>query len=135
MPNFETFTRRMIPLTKKPYVTIQKRGTISMNKAAFVAMGSPEAVELLFDSVAQIIGFRPVDPSLPHAYAPRGVGSKADSTTYVISAAAFTQYFQIDTTVSRRWEAAIDDGVLCVDLQQPSLEVTSNRTAKATAGN
>ena len=45
---FETFTRRMVPLVKKPTVTIQKRGTLSFNKAAQVALGEPEAVELLY---------------------------------------------------------------------------------------
>jgi hypothetical protein len=68
VPDFEVFTRRMIPLVKQPTVMLQKRGTMSFNKAAHVAMGSPEAVELLYDRAQKVIGIRPVAPELEHAY-------------------------------------------------------------------
>ena len=56
MADFEVFTRRMVPLVKQPTATLQKRGTMSLNKAAHVALGSPDAVELLYDRAEQIIG-------------------------------------------------------------------------------
>lgn len=129
VPDFETFTRRMVPLTKAPFVTIQKRGTISMNKVAMAAMGNPQTVELLYDRKNHIVGFRPVDPSVEHAYAPRGVGSATDPTTYIVAAAAFARYYAIDTSVSRRWHAYMDGDVLCVDLKTDGTIVTSNRSS------
>lgn len=127
MPNFETFTKRMAPLVKAPYVTIQKRGTISLNAAAHAAIGSPEAVELLYDKSARIVGFRPVDKSAEHAYPLRTSGGKAVGP-YILSGTAFTKYYGIDTTVSRRWVGRMVDGVLCIDLTEPGTEVTSNRS-------
>jgi hypothetical protein len=125
MPHFEVFRKRMVPLVKTPYVTIQKRGTMSFNKAAHAALGAPKAVELLFDPDERIVGVRGVDPSEPHAYAVRDQAHR--ETTFVISGTAFTGYYGIPTEISRRWSAYMDDGVLCIDLKQPGTEVTSNR--------
>jgi hypothetical protein len=129
MPNFEVFTRRMIPLVRQPAVTIQKRGGLSFNKAAHVAIGSPEAVELMYDRDEMIIGVRPVEREVEHAYPMRPQGQKEDST-YIVAGSAFTQYFGIDTSVAKRWTVAIEDGTLCIDLKQEGTVVTSNRRAK-----
>src|SRR5439155_10521968 len=126
MPNFEVFTRRMVPMTKQPSVTIQKRGTISLNRAAQVALGEPEAIELLFDRREQVVGIRALDPGEQHAYPLRPQGKK-NAGTYLIAGTAFTRYYGIDTEVSRRWVATIEDGVLCVDLKKEGAIVTSNR--------
>ncbi|MFF0575262.1 hypothetical protein [Streptosporangium saharense] len=122
MPNFETFTRRMVPLAKQPSVTIQKRGTMSLNAAAYAALGEPEAVELLYDRDERIVGFRAAPRGAEHAYPLR-----AQTGTYIVSGTAFTKYYRIDTTISRRWVGYLDEDVLCVDLGQPGTEVTSNR--------
>lgn len=130
MPEWETFTRRMIPLVKKPSVTIQKRGTFSFNKAAFVALGSPKAVELLFDKTRKVIGIRPVDPEVEHAYPMRPQANKEDGP-FIVAGGAFTKYYGIPTDESRRWLVDIEDGVLLVDLRRPGQVVTSNRTGSA----
>jgi hypothetical protein len=129
MPNFETFTRRMIPLVKKPSVTIQKKGTMSFNKAAQVALGSPEAVELLYDKEAKIIGIRAVDPAVEHAYPMRPQGSKSDGP-FIVSGSAFTKYYGIKTDEARRFTADVQDGVLCFDIASGTV-VTSNRNGSA----
>ncbi len=126
MPNFEVFTRRMIPMTKQPAVTIQKRGLISLNKSAQVALGEPEAVELLFDPVERIVGIRGVDPTVGHAYPLRAQGGHSDGT-YLVAGTAFTRYYDIDTTISKRWPVQIEDGLLLVNLQDEATIVTSNR--------
>jgi hypothetical protein len=130
VPDFEVFTRRMIPLVKGPTVTLQKRGTMSFNKAAHVAMGSPEAVELLYDRTSQIIGIRPVAPEVDHAYPMRPQANKEDGP-YIVSGSAFTKYYGIDTTEARRWSVVIEDGVLLIDLNAPGVVVTSNRNGSA----
>ncbi|MEV7970047.1 hypothetical protein AB0O34_29290 [Sphaerisporangium sp. NPDC088356] len=128
MPNFETFTKRLVPLVRQPFVTIQKRGTMSMNAAAFAELGEPEAVELLYDPAERIIGFRPVEKESEHAYPLRPQAGKSVGP-YIVSGTAFTKYYNIDTSVSRRWTSYIDDGILCIDLKQSGTVVTSNRSS------
>lgn len=129
MPDFEVFTRRMVPMTKQPSVTIQKRGLISLNRSAQVALGEPEAIELLYDREQKIVGIRPVDPKEPHAYPLRAQGGKTDGT-YLIAGTAFTKYYGISTEISRRFVAEMQDGVLCIDLNKDSTIVTSNRNSR-----
>ncbi len=130
MPNFETFTKRMVPLVKQAAVTIQKRGTMSVNRAAYVALGEPEAVELLYDATEQIVGFRSAKKDMEHAYPMRPQGAKTDGP-YIVAGTAFTKYYGIDTTVSRRWHARMEDNILCIDLKEEGTVVTSNRTRNA----
>lgn len=126
MPNFETFTKRMAPLAKKPYVTIQKRGTISLNAAAHAALGEPDAVELLYDRNERVVGLRAVSKEAEHAYALRAQAGK-NVGPFIVSGTAFAKYYKIDTTVSRRWVGQLEGDILCIDLKQPGTEVTSNR--------
>jgi len=122
---FEVFDKRMAPLAKAPSVTIQKKGIFSINRAAHNLIGAPDTVELLFDREAKIIAMKPSDE--PHAYAIRP--QTASGTGQVIlSASAFTQYYNIDTEVSRRYKPYEQDGMLCIDLQGPSVEVIGNRS-------
>lgn len=125
MPNFETFTKRMVPLTKAPTVTLQKRGTLSLNKAAHVAMGEPATVELLFDKDEQVIGIRGVSSEKAHAYPVRGVGK--DATTFIVAGTAFAKYYGINTDDSRRFPAEMVEDVLCINLRGDSTIVTGNR--------
>lgn len=122
----------MVPLVKQPFVTIQKRGTISLNAAAYAALDEPEAVELLFDPSDRIVGFRAVPKESEHAYPLRAQSGKSIGP-YIVSGTAFTRYYSIDTTVSRRWIGYMDDDILCVDLKQPGTEVTSNRSGSNSA--
>lgn len=126
MSGFETFTRRLVPLSKNPRLTIQKRGAISLNSAAYVALGSPAAVELLFDRQRCVVGLRPVDPRCEHAYPVRPTGGHG-SAPFVVSALAFLRYYEINRDASRRWDAYLDDGILCADVGAIGTPVTSNR--------
>ncbi|WP_345482153.1 hypothetical protein [Amnibacterium soli] len=130
LPGFETFTKRMVPLGKNPYVTVQKRGLLSFNKAAHAALGAPEAVELLYNPQARLIAVRPVDVDVPHAYKFRSVGGqKNEGATLLVAATAFTNYYNIPTEVSVRRPVRIEDGVLYIDLKDEGTVVTSNRAA------
>lgn len=124
MPHFEVFNRRAAPVTTQPLVTIQKRGTMSFNRAAFEALGEPEAVELLFDRQERIVGFRPVGGDVPHAYRPRKQGR---TYNYLVAGQAFTQHYGIETDTARRYPAAMLDGVLIVDLKADSVVATGPR--------
>lgn len=125
---FEVFDKRMAPLAKAPSVTIQKRGIFSINKAAHKLIGEPDTVELLFDKDEQVIALRP--SSEAHAYKVRPQSDR-DTGQVILAATAFTQYFGIDTSVSRRWTPYEQDGMLCIDLQGKSVEVRGNRSKKS----
>lgn len=124
MPNFESFSRRMLPLRTDPFVTIQRRGSFSLNRSAYVALGSPESVELLYDRDESIVGLRAIASNAENAYHVRH-SSRAGRGPWVISAMAFTKFYGIDTTVTRRWAAHLDDDVLCVELSGEPLSGTS----------
>ena len=128
MANFETFNRGLLTLKSEPHVTIQRRGAMSMNRSAFIAIGSPDAVELLYDREARVIGLRPVRATADHAYQVRR-STRADSGPWVISAMAFMHYYDIDIAKTRRWCAYLDHDVLCVDLnQEPTIVQNPRRT-------
>lgn len=122
--NFEVFDKRTTPLVKRPEVTIQTKGMLSMNASAYHALGTPKAVELLYDRGQRVVGMRPVEPEAPHAYPIRGVKS---GSTYMVSGRAFFGYYDISTERPVRREAAIVEGVLIIDLKQPGRDATSNR--------
>ena len=124
---FEVFDKRMTPLAKAPSVTIQKRGVISLNKAAHDLIDNAQTVELLYDRDRQVMAVRGTDDSSPHAYAVRSA-SKRGPGQAVVSATAFTAHYGIDTTDTRRWKPFVEDGMLCVDLSQEGTVITGNRT-------
>ncbi|MEX5271549.1 hypothetical protein [Kocuria sabuli] len=128
---FEVFDKRMTPLAKAPSVTIQRRGVISLNKAAHDLIGNAETVELLYDRDRQVVALRAADDSSPHAYAVRN-GSKRGPGQAIVSATAFTAHYDINTTATRRWKPFLEDGMLCVDLTTSGTVITGNRT-KGTA--
>jgi hypothetical protein len=127
---FEVFHRQRAPLVLQPYVTIQKKGIISINEAAHAALQSPKAVELLYDREAKIMALRAADPETEHAYAVRPNGTAAKS--YLIAGTAFTKYYGISTGVARRWAAQLQMGsdgkILVVNLNVPGTVITSNRS-------
>ena len=124
MPNFEVFDKRAVPISGEPMVTIQRKGPISLNKAAFHAMGKPSCVELLYDPAERIVGLRPLKEQLPHAYPVRAQGR---SNTYLVAGHAFMRYYSIPNEVSTRYIAQMFGDVLGVDLKQKGVQVTSNR--------
>jgi hypothetical protein len=128
---FEVFDKRMTPLAKAPSVTIQKRGVLSLNKAAHDLIDNAETVELLYDRKRTIMALRAADDSSPHAYAVRS-GSTRGPGQAMVAATAFTAHYGIDTTATRRWKPFVEDGMLCVDLSEEGTVITGNRT-KATA--
>ena len=127
MPNFEVFTKKMVPLAKAPSVTINRRGTLSFNKAAHVAMGSPDAVELLFDRSERIIGVRKASSDQGNAYHVRS-GTRPNDGPYFVTGGAFCRYYNVDTDRSRRWTPTFEDEILMIDLNGKSTDVTSNRS-------
>lgn len=128
--NFEVFDKRATPLIKRPEVTIQSGGALSLNKSAFHALGEPKAIELLYDRAKRVIGFRSVDENAVHAYPIRGFGS---GNTYIVSGRAFLAFYEIPMGSPVRREAKMVNGVLIIDLNDPGRDATSNRNRKKRA--
>lgn len=118
MTGFETCTRQLVPLAKEPRLIIQKRGTISLNRSAYAVLGSPRAVELLFDPDQRIAGLRPVAVNCEHAYPVRSASGNGVGP-FLVSALAFLRHFAISRDQSLRWDAYLDQDVLCADLRAP----------------
>src|SRR5580692_2115199 len=107
---FETFKRQRVPLTTEPAITIQKRGNLSLNPPAYKALGSPEAVELMYDRERRLIGLRKTDPESEVAYLVRPMAKSA--STWLISGTAFTAYYGIETDTARRWMCRLEGDML-----------------------
>jgi hypothetical protein len=124
MMPFEAFKRQRLKPGAEPLVTIQKKGVLSLNRAAYVALDNPEAVELLYDRETRLIGLRKIDSSVDHAYAIRSFGKGG---TWLVSGTAFTNFYDIDTSVPTRRTGRIEDGILIIDLNDPGTPALSNR--------
>lgn len=101
MPNFIEFDRldsHAIP--DEPMFTLQRRGLISMNMAAFKALGEPAAVALLYDPDEGIIALRKVGRTYHNGYPVR---KQQNSRSYLVGATGFTSYHKIGTDVPRRY--------------------------------
>ena len=100
---------------KEARVTLGSFGTFYLNTPAFVEMGSPAAVELLFDAGRRRIGLRPVTPMLPHAFkiVPHTKGGYQR-----LSAAAFCHHHEIFFKGTLLFhDVRIDDsGMMTLDL-------------------
>lgn len=125
---FEVFDKRRAPLSNTPSVAIQKRGLISINRAAYKLLHEPPMIELLFDRDEQVVGLRGASQDSIHGYAVRV--PERESAPVAISGTAFTNYYGIDTEVSRQWTPELRDGILCIDLRGASTEIIGNRAKK-----
>jgi hypothetical protein len=126
LTGFEEFDRRGVPVGAKPFVTVQKKGTLSLNRAAFEALGSPKMVVLLYNPERKIIALRPSDEDNPRAYPVRRLGERGN--TYIVAGTAFTAHYEIPTEPARRFQATKADGnILLIDLTSDSTVVTGPR--------
>jgi len=110
---FEKFDRSKAVYGRKPNVTIQARGIISINQSAYRRMGSPGFVDLYFDPESNRIGIQgttDADSGLNVRVADQP-GAAA-----VIGGTSFTKYYDIDTRQSRRWEPEFEGDMLIIDL-------------------
>jgi hypothetical protein len=101
MPKFVEFSRedsRHNP--DDPMFTLQRRGLISLNLAAFNALGEPAAVALLFDADEGIVALRKVNRTYANGY---HVRKQANSRSFLVGAQGFTSYHKIQTDLPKRF--------------------------------
>ena len=111
MPRFEEFARSAPRDSGReaPMFTLQARGLLSLNHAAFRALGEPEAVTLLYDADEHIVALRRSAKTHPNAYRVR---KQQPAQSYLVGAQAFTAHYGIPTPRARRFEGVdYGDGI------------------------
>jgi len=135
VPNFEEFSRTAARAGRgNPMFTLQARGLLSFNQAAFAALGEPDAVALLYDGDNHVVALRKVDLTHANAYQVR---KQQNTQSYLVGAQAFTAYYSIPTPRARRfpgvdygdgvWGFALDQGAPVQNrrgAQEPGVAVT-----------
>jgi hypothetical protein len=124
---FEVFKKSSAPVPSVPSVTIQKRGLISLNRAAYELIHTPEAVELLWDAERRVIGMRPATLENPDAYPARPQNLKSNRGPILVAGNLFTRYIGLDTSLAKRWVPHVEDDILIIDLTIEGQPVSSNR--------
>jgi hypothetical protein len=126
---FEKFSRKSAGKSSEPFVTIQRRGTFSMNAASAKLLSGGQPVEklpleLFYDKDEKAVGLRRANGNAatsPDVYYLR---KQPSSESYIVSGQAFTIHYKIDTSVSRRYRATLtDDGILTFRLTDKHIEV------------
>lgn len=130
---FEVFQKGSAPVATVPTVTIQKRGLLSMNRAAHQMIGEADAVELLWDEERRLIGLRAASLGNPNAYPARAQNAASNKGPILVAANMFTRFIGIDTNEARRWVPKLEDEILCIDLNEAGQKATSNRNATSSA--
>lgn len=118
MPEYEwqDFTeRRARPDQRVPRVTIQKKGNMGMNVAAYQALGEPKAVVFRFDQQRRAFAIRPARNGEKAAYPVR---KQQMANSYVIGAKSFTSFMQLDKDALLSFHPKVQDGMLIVDLNE-----------------
>ncbi len=124
MEGFEEFDQYHSRSVKALFVTIQRRGNFSLNRATFKALGEPGAVKLLFNRSRRQIGFRPANSN---DFCSVPVRRQGHSGSYLVAGLTFCKEYEIDTDTARRYEGIVQEGVLIVDLNASSTDATGPR--------
>lgn len=128
---FEVFEKGSAPISTVPSVTIQKRGLFSLNDAAYRLIGTPKAVNFLWDAERRVIALRPAPADDLNAYPARRQNQVKGTGPVLIAGALFTRFIDLDTSDVRRWVPLEEDGMLLIDLNTDGVKVVSNRNRKA----
>jgi hypothetical protein len=129
MEGFEKFTGRAVPASRKiPRIAIQTRGNMSLNKAAYEALGSPPAVFLLFNKTTRAVGLQPTKLEEAHSYPVR---KQPGSESYMIGARAFCQFYELDVSSTRAFAPKLQDGILVFEFDKGDVIAPRKRAAHA----
>lgn len=80
------------PVRERMHVTLNYKNVILLNGNVHEQMGSPEAVQLLFDKVNSVIGLNPVSANTPSAFR---LKQKGGGTHRLIVASPFCRHYGI----------------------------------------
>ena len=111
---WEEFTQKSVGKADAIRVSLNARGNIALNLKAIEALGSPEAVVLLFDRSNQMIGLKPSSREVSHAYEIKRQGT---SQSFFVRARSFCTFYGIDIGDTIAFNDVQDrDGMLVLQL-------------------
>lgn len=128
---FEVFSRRSVSRTKLPMITIQRKGTMSLNASAaalITGIDDLEAIqevpiELLYDKEAKMVGIRKAQADTISSYKLR---KQKNADSFLLAGKMFTSFYGIDTTDAKKFRARdLGDGIIGFGLDDD--HVTVNR--------
>lgn len=129
---FTVYEKGSAPVPTTPSVTIQRRGLISINRAAYEGLGKPEGVELLWDAERKAIAMRAAPLTNQNAYPVRPQGqNNTGKGPWLVAGTLFTQYIGLDTTEAFRWTPVFENGLLIIDISKPGSRASSPRRKAA----
>lgn len=107
----------------RPRVTLGPKGIFLLNGAAVEALGSPEAVELMFDKGRGMVGFRAVDRARQNAFP---LVKKKGMSHWTLRAAPFCVHYGLkaERTMLFNEVGVTREGVLALDVAN-AVRVTS----------
>jgi len=111
---------------KRPFISLQIRGSFQINQAAFELMGKPNEVRILYNREKRMVGFQLAKAGERAAYRVR---KAQNAFTYSVAAQAFVNHYDIELTETRRYLAKKHGDVVAIDLNAP--ESASSRATKA----
>jgi hypothetical protein len=125
---FERFDRRSRPTSTDPIMAIQKRGTFSLNAAAYAMLekaGAPRDnngrlhAEILYSPTEKVVGLRATAPGV----ATYPVRKQPKSESYLMTGRAFTVYYGIDTRKTQQYAVRdLGDGIIGFSLESDRVE-------------
>ena len=130
--SFETFARGTRRSSVEPLISIQKRGTLCLNAAAYKLLKgdcrelkkhprrkneSDIFVELLYDRENKVIALKYVTPDNPNSFVVR---KQPESESYLVSAKGFLKHYGIRPAKVTRYTARMfDPDVIVFSLEKP----------------
>lgn len=105
---------------RKPYISVQKKGRVSLNTVALGDLGNPTHVVLLFDPETLEFGVRAAKPEEMHAYKLR---KETGGTAASASVLALWSYYDIDADRhAGRYLAKKTGNILAISLNEKDAE-------------
>lgn len=97
-------------------VSLNPRGSFTLNRKAFEALNEPETVELYFDKTSRLVGMKACSPELRHAYPVKKQGT---SNSWLVRGRAFCNYYNIRIPITVVFDdIEVEDGMVILDLQK-----------------
>ena len=117
------------PAHTRVYVTMNRAGTIAMNKLTYQRMGEPAAFLVMFDKVNSRIALKPTGETIKHAYPARKYGRRGGRVVRAFR--LLTQFaIKLPDTVEFK-DAEIDtDGQLILDLRTARVSPRAHSVAR-----
>jgi hypothetical protein len=120
-------------VTGTPAVSVQRSGALALNAAAYRELGEPDHVELLYDRARELVGIRRA-----HAITTTAIQvmlTRGRPAPAVVSGGMFLKRFGLQHLLGFRWQATMDDGVLCLNVGVPGTPIRpgpqpSNRSSE-----